>query len=210
MTKITKKPRRRMGIYAGVSLVALLALIAAVVLSSGNNDSGGMPQDVAVTITGESLPAFAGDPNSDPGLGMTAPILSGQGFDGQTIAVTDDGRPKLILFLAHWCPHCQREVPAVQTYADEIGFPDSADVYSVSTSHSPSRPNWPPSAWFEREGWTFPVIVDDPESSAHQAYGQGAFPYYVFLDSAGRVALRLSGEQDPVALAQLIGQLAGF
>ncbi len=208
MTKTTSKTARRTGVYAGLAFVVLVALATAILLPKGNEDADGMPVDAAVTVTGDSLPVFAGDPASDSAIGLTAPDLTGQDFDGQEIAITDDGRPKVILFLAHWCPHCQREVPVVQTYAEEIGFPDTVDFYSVTTSYSPSQPNWPPSSWFEREGWTIPVIVDDPESTAYQWFGQGAFPYYVLIDPAGQVALRLSGEQDPAVLADLMSQLA--
>lgn len=208
MTKTTSKTARRTGVYAGLALVVLVALATAILLPKGNEDADGMPVDAAVTVTGDSLPVFAGDPASDSAIGLTAPDLTGQDFDGQEIAITDDGRPKVILFLAHWCPHCQREVPVVQTYAEEIGFPDTVDFYSVATSYSPSQPNWPPSSWFEREGWTIPVIVDDPDSTAYQWFGQGAFPYYVLIDPAGQVALRLSGEQDPAVLADLMSQLA--
>ena len=30
-------------------------------------------------------------------------------FDGADVAIANDGRAKLILFLAHWCPHCQEQ-----------------------------------------------------------------------------------------------------
>lgn len=67
--------------------------------------------------------------------------------------------------------------------AGEVGFPDSVDIYLVATSYSPSQPNWPPSAWLEREGWTIAVIVDDPQSTAYEAFGQGAF-----FDRLGRTS----------------------
>ena len=34
-------------------------------------------------------------------------------FEGDAVAITNDGRPKIILLFAHWCPHCQNEVPVV-------------------------------------------------------------------------------------------------
>jgi len=207
MTQTPTTPRRT-GVYVGLALVVVTALVAAILLSKSDETVGGMPDDASVTVSGDSLPAFGGDPASDAAIGLAAPNLSGQAFDGEEIAITNDGRPKVILFLAHWCPHCQREVPVLQSYADETGFPDTIDIYSVATSYSPTQPNWPPSAWLEREGWSFPALVDDPESSAFQAFGQGGFPYYVLIDSNGRVALRMSGEQDPAALADLLVQLA--
>jgi hypothetical protein len=48
------------------------------------------------------------------------------------------------------------------------------------------------------------VLADDAQFSAFRAFGGANFPYYVFLDSDGRVALRLSGEQDPALVADII------
>ena len=207
MGKTTASPRRT-GIYVGLALVVVVALGAAILLSRSAENTDGMPLDATVTVSGDSLPDFGGDPASDAAIGMVAPSLTGQDFDGNQVAITNDGRPKVILFLAHWCSHCQREVPVLQSYSDETGFPDVVDIYSVATSYSPTQPNWPPSSWLAREGWPFPALVDDPESTAYQAFGQGGFPYYVLIDSSGEVALRLSGEQDPAALADLLDQLA--
>jgi thiol-disulfide isomerase/thioredoxin len=167
-----------------------------------------MPDQVSVELSGEALPLFSGDPASDSAIGLPMPSMTGADFEGKPVSIVPGGRPMVVLFLAHWCPHCQREVPKVQTYQDQVGFPAGVDFYSVATSNSSSQPNWPPSAWLAREGWTFPVLVDDQESRAFQAAGRGAFPYFVFVDSAGNVALRLSGEQDPLMLASIMEQLA--
>jgi thiol-disulfide isomerase/thioredoxin len=160
-----------------------------------------------VAVSGTPLAAFEGDPNLDPAVGMTAPEVVGTDFDFNPISITAEGRPKVILFLAHWCPHCQREVPAITSYLETQDFPERIVFFSVATAASPERPNWPPSAWLEREAWSFPVMVDDERLTAFRAFGEGNFPYYVFVDSNGRVALRLSGEQDPSTLAGLMEAL---
>jgi hypothetical protein len=33
---------------------------------------------------------------------MALPEITGIDFDGNTVSITDDGRPKLLLNLAHW------------------------------------------------------------------------------------------------------------
>jgi hypothetical protein len=55
-------------------------------------------------------------------------------------------------------------------------------------------PNYPPSAWLEREGWTSPVVVDDRASTVGATFGVTGYPYFVFVDGNGRVAHRASGE----------------
>jgi hypothetical protein len=54
--------------------------------------------------------------------------------------------------------------------------------------------NFPASSWLDHEGWTVPLIVDDQAGSAHQAYGSGGFPYWVFLNADGTVAVRTAGQ----------------
>jgi thiol-disulfide isomerase/thioredoxin len=160
-----------------------------------------------VTITGQSLAPFESSPLGDPSIGSPAPEVSGVGFDGTPISISNDGRPKVVLFLAHSCPHCQREVPAIERYLEENDFPDGVDFISVATASSSARPNWPPSAWLAREGWSIPTMVDDETFSALRAFGQGGFPYYVLVDRNGLVAHRMSGEQDPANLAAIMQAL---
>ena len=118
-------------------------------------------------------------------------------------SITDDGTAKGIVFLAHWCPHCQEEVPRVQEWLDNGGGVDGVDLYSVSTAANSGRTNHPASDWLVREGWTTPLIVDDQSSSVLSAYGRGGFPYWVFLNADGTVALRTAGQLT-------IEQLEGF
>ena len=104
------------------------------------------------------------------------------------------------------CPHCQAEVPVVQDWVNGGGLPDDIQLISVSTAIDPNRPNYPPDAWLEREGWTAPVIVDESGAVA-DAYGLSAFPFWVFVNADGTVAGRMSGELTVPQLEQIIGVL---
>jgi thiol-disulfide isomerase/thioredoxin len=139
---------------------------------------------------------------------MRAPLVEGADFDGQPVAIEADGRAKVLLFLAHWCPHCQAEVPVVQGWASAGGIPDDVDVISIATGIDPSAPNYPPDAWLEREGWTLPVIVD-PTNSVSDAYGLTAFPFWVFVDPDGNVRGRASGEMSVADIEAAIRSMTG-
>ena len=52
----------------------------------------------------------------------------------------------------------------------------------------------PPSDWLADERWPIPVLADDAQSSAANAAGLNAFPFYVATDGAGKVVARSSGE----------------
>ncbi|MEL0193847.1 MAG: hypothetical protein VW962_02020, partial [Acidimicrobiaceae bacterium] len=66
-----------------------------------------------VIIEGEFLPALV-DPHADESVGMPIPSLIGENFDGDVVAVRPtDGVATLVVFLAHWCPHCNNEIPEI-------------------------------------------------------------------------------------------------
>jgi thiol-disulfide isomerase/thioredoxin len=154
--------------------------------------SGSAPVGSGPTIEGTVLPLFE-QSAGDPAIGMQVPVASGPSFDGTTVTIGEPGRPQIILFLAHWCPHCQREVPLLQDWIDANGMPAGVDLLSVATSIDSNAPNYPPDAWLAAEGWTVPTLVD-PENTVADAYGLAGFPYWVFTDADGKVAVRTIGE----------------
>jgi thiol-disulfide isomerase/thioredoxin len=139
----------------------------------------------------------------DPAVGLLAPPVTGASFDGTPVSIEADGRAKMLVFLAHWCPHCQDEVPEVQRWLDEGGLPETIDLISVATAIDETRPNYPPDAWLEREGWNAPVIVDD-EGQVAQQYGLSAFPFWVIVDADGRVVGRATGRLPVEQLDQIV------
>ncbi len=165
----------------------------------------GVPSAKTPVITGTSLPAYEGAA-TDPAMGMTAPTVEGADFEGEPVAI-EPGRPTVVLFLSHACPHCQAEVPVMQAWADAGGVPEGVDVISVASLIDPTAPNYPPDEWLEREGWTFPVMVD-PTNSVMNAYGLTAFPFWVFIGPDGTVRARMTGELAPADVEAAIRGMA--
>ena len=191
------------GVVVVGGLAALIAVATAGEQSSGPVDFSNLS---APTVTGDALPQFT-DQSNDQAVGKPAPAFSGENFDGDKVSVdpAKDG-PMAVMIVAHWCPHCQAEVPRVQQLVDSQGLPDGVQIYTVASSNDPSRGNWPPSAWLEGVGWTQPVVADTDNSIA-QAYGLTAFPYFVFIDGQGKVVARTSGE---IPMEQLSAQLTSL
>ncbi len=190
---------------------AVAALLVAAIVFSGEESIGSGGEYGDVTLSAETLPQMgadaAFDPN-DPAFGQTGPTVSGVDFDDTPVSIEHDGTPKAIVFLAHWCGHCQNEVPAVQAWLDSTGGVPGVDVYSVTTSASSGQPNWPPSEWLDREGWTTPNIRDDSDSSTFVSYGGRAFPYWVFVDGEGTVVHRQAGRVEIPQLEAIMQSLA--
>jgi thiol-disulfide isomerase/thioredoxin len=218
-------PRRTLLLTLAAVAVVVVALFALALAFGGDDEDGAGVStsgtnttveglEVAqVGIEGAPLPAFPGDANgladpaADPAVGQVAPSLDGVSFDGTPVTVTSDGTAKLVLFVAHWCPHCQREVPKVQQLVDDGAVPPNVRVVAVSTAVRPADGNYPPSAWLTKEGWTSPVLLDDQSSSAAQAYSLPAFPYGVYLDGQNRVVARTAGEIETDTIEGLLQEL---
>lgn len=143
--------------------------------------------------TSSALPVYDAT-TEDAAVGMTIPSITGTDFDGNDLTIGPDGTAKVILFVAHWCPHCQREVPLLKAHLDDSPMPDDVKLLTVSTSVKPGADNYPPQDWLAREGWSAPVLADDELSSAAQAFGLSSFPYFVVVDADGKVVGRTSGE----------------
>ncbi len=158
-------------------------------------------------ISGVALAPYAPS-GADAAIGATAPTVTGVDFEGNEVQIGGTGRPTAIVFVAHWCPHCQQEVPQVQEWLDSTGGVAGVEVVSVATSNDSTRANYPPWEWLKREGWTPPVLADDQGGSAMAAFGGTAFPYWVFLNADGTVAARLTGTTDITTLDALMQSIA--
>ena len=202
MTQVATTQKRRNLILGIVGGVIVLLLMLAIVFDAGPEGETGQP-----VLTGEGLPRFEATQN-DSAIGLPAPEVTGEGVAGGTVDIDPGGTPVALVFLAHWCSHCQAEVPRVQQWLDAGGGVDGVEIIGVSTAINSARDNYPPSQWLEREGWAAPVLKDDPDGTVHATFGGGGFPYWVFVDADGNVAARSSGELDIATLEQFMQGIA--
>ena len=210
-------------VVAVVLVVVAIAAIVAVVAARGDEpdatDGGAatsspLPDELAgelrpVVVEGSVLPPL-GDPNNDPAVGLAAPVLDGESFDGSAVTTASEGGPVMVVVLAHWCPHCNNEIPRLLELEDAGRFPDDLKIVGVSTGVRADRPNFPPSDWIVESGWLWPVIADDVDFAGAEAFGVTAFPFMTVVDADGTVRARWSGESEPDDfMAKLDAALAG-
>ena len=186
-----------LGIVLGVVAVAVLA---AVIFGGGGGPSDFDPGTPSVE---GSLPVMG-----SPAVGLPAPSVTGQNFDGEAVSIANDGVAKGIVFLAHWCSHCRNEVPELQAWLDEGGSVPGTEIYSVATAFDSTAVNYPPSDWLIGEGWTPPVVVDDDNNTVLRAYGAGAFPFWVFVSADGDVVRRVEGRLGVETIQALLAEAA--
>jgi thiol-disulfide isomerase/thioredoxin len=186
--------------------VALVLAVAIAFAAFADGAAAAASETAAVSVQGARLPRFTGD-GTDTAVGDPIPTLTGKGFDGAPVTISPTGKPRVVLFVAHWCPHCQAEVPRIVKLAKQKAFKGIA-VSTVATGTNSGYPNYPPSAWLRREHWPFPVMADSTRQTAAVAYGINAYPYFVFVDAQGKVVGRADGEIAPAALKKILTALA--
>jgi cytochrome c biogenesis protein CcmG, thiol:disulfide interchange protein DsbE len=187
-----------LGGVVGLGLIVALAISIAGEEPVDENSGFGDP-----TVTGGPLPVYAAG-EEDVSVGLTAPTVEGADWEGNPVTIEPDGTPKIVIFLAHWCPHCQAEVPIIQEWINDGNLPDTVEIVSVATGTDRLRPNWPPQDWLEEEGWTPPVIMDDEITTVAVNYGMSSTPMFVVLDGDNNNLGRISGQLPTDALDQLV------
>ncbi|MCH7788166.1 MAG: TlpA family protein disulfide reductase [Acidobacteria bacterium] len=179
-------------------------------VDAGNEISASSAEVGPVAVIGDPLPTFDSDDSVDAAVGSPSPGIEATTFSGEAVTVDPaDGTGRMIGFFAHWCPHCQREVPTVVDWIDAGRLADGVEVVAVSTSVDSGAPNYPPSEWFAREGFEELTLLDDEVSSLAEGFGLSGFPYWVIIDTEGTVVKRTSGEQTPEQLDEMAAIAAG-
>ena len=201
-----RKPLNKNFIIAG-AVVLVIGLAVAIGVSLVDEPLDGNLPEGETTITGQGLPEYAGDNDDNVARGLDAPIFSGPNENSEIVTLEKNGNAKVLLFLAHWCGFCQKEVPIVQEYIDIIGIPQGVEIIAVATSIDRSRDNYPPHDWLENEGWS-EIQIYDIDRDIGTAYGVNSFPYWVFLDKDLKVVARRTGNLPQDQVGQLLIALA--
>lgn len=192
-----------------VVLAAALVGLAACGSGTGATDStAGADWIVYGTpvVTGGALPVYG--TTIDAAVGMQIPSIEGQNFLEEPVSIAPDGRGKVLVFLAHWCPHCQDELPVVVDWMNTNPVPDGVDIIAVVTATRAGQPNYPPTDWLAREDWDGIVVVDDVTSTVANAFGLNAFPFFVSVSADGVVESRSAGASTAEAFGASVAAVA--
>ena len=208
----TAAPPRRWWQSPALWVVALVVVAGgvAIALSIGGDDGADVVAGEIgfAEIVGDPLPAFDKNAPTDPAVGMTAPTISATTSAGDRVRIGDDGIARLYGFFAHWCPHCQAELPRVTAWLAEGGLPAGVDLVAISTAVDPSQDNYPPRAWFAREGFPEPVVLDSEGDDLAAGLGLTGWPFFVAVGADGTVVSRVSGELSREQLVALAASVA--
>ena len=206
------EPGRVRRVVLGTAMAASLLLGTAACAKSekvgeGTVAPGGETSSIAenqpVTVTGENLAAVESFAN-DPAIGKDAPKLDGFDFAGKAVKYDFSSGPTMVVFLAHWCPHCNNEIPVLNNWKNSGQMPANLKVLGVSTAVNPNQAHYPPSEWIPNMQWSWPIMADSADQKAARAFGVSSYPYFVVVGTDGKVKLRNSGEVPANQLTPMI------
>ena len=198
------KPLRRDVDVLGDQVAALDGQIDAAV-----NAAGASPAAIPTQGSDGGLPRFEDSANDPAVLGqMTLPTISGSEYysGDDTSWAAGDGKARVWMVWAHWCPYCQAELPELSNWYPENAdrFPN-VELVTITSAIDDSRDN-PLVPYLDNEQFPFPVVVDDT-GEVSQLFGTTAFPFWVVTDDQGTVVLRVAGALGIESVDQVFAQL---
>ena len=135
--------------------------------------------------------------------GEPAPKFRAKTLDGEV--VNNDsihGRVVLFQFWATWCPHCRRDMPALERITQEFA-PQGLVVFGVNVGESKKKVK----QFLEESPRASKVILMEDTNLA-AVFDARAFPLYVLVDQRGNLAGRQEGAGGEGALRHLLRKAA--
>lgn len=223
-TTDSKTKNSRAEIAAAVLIAAVVAAIIVSLVLGGTGDSpadnqaaktalipteGTLRQVSFADAAGAALPRLDRSTSADAAIGLPAPSITASYFDNTEVTIDfSDGKPRVVMFFAHWCPHCQDEVRTLVERFEREGIRGDVEIVAISTSVDQGAPNYPPSRWFLNEEWPIPVLRDSATNDLATGFGLSGFPFAAFVDADGNIVARQSGAIPTSQWTSLLDQVA--
>jgi peroxiredoxin len=117
-------------------------------------------------------------------LGEKAPGFKLSDLNGKTVDLASHigKKPLVLVFWSALCPHCQVEMPKLQSYLNRHG--DKVNILSVTRFNNDAHKTRT-HGFVKSEKLTFPVVVDD--AGVNDNYNITAIPTWMLIDLDGRV-----------------------
>ena len=225
---MAQNERKKKKASSGDSMRTILYVVLVVVGIAGAvalGTSGGSSDtttDTVVTVPGGVQPAEYQKVSSTGGMlaplpesgadtetGKSVAVLKGYDLQGRPVTIdpAGEGKATMVVFLAHWCPHCNREIPVLNKWRESGEVPTGLRVIGITTGSKADQANWPPSKWMTAMKWPFEVMADSEAQEAAAAYGVAGYPFIAFVGANGKITARTSGEI-PVEQLQIYANAA--
>jgi len=176
----TQARMRRTIVYASLVALAVIAIAAVIFVNrNGSVQTASNAPEFAKIAVGQAAPAFQAATTNGP-------------FDSSKAA----GKPTMLEAFATWCPHCQREVPVLNSLYSK--YKSKANIVGVSSSPYGMDQQTPESqadvvGFMQKFGVSYPIAFD-PNLDVAKKYLQGGYPTIVLIGRNGKILAIGSGE----------------
>ncbi len=156
------------------------------------------------------LPALGGSLEPVLGEKPVAPSFTAERLGGGRLASQElAGRPAVLIFFLHTCPHCHHALEAMKKDLAAIPEGQRPRLVGISLTDRAAEVR----AELAERGLDFFEVVFDPDHSMRNAFGAtGGTPDIFLIDAEGRITARVQGwrdERDPPLMRMRLAHLAG-
>jgi len=144
------------------------------------------PPENASLVTADDLlkqSRTSQNPESTPAVDFTLQDLSGETVNLESLR----GKVVLVNFWATWCGPCRMEMPVIEQIYKELAG-EGLVVLAVNVAEEPDQVR----SFLDKNGYTFPVLLDTDGSVATQ-YGASGIPTSVVINREGLVVRHMVG-----------------
>lgn len=203
--KSPPKPTKKNWAFPAVVAAVVVVGIAIVVVAALNKDSA-PKSDVALGGGGPGDSAPTAVVSGSMAQGQPAAQLSGVDmYSGREVSLEEmKGKPTLLTVWAHWCPHCQKELPIIQQLSKEQAADVNFLTLTTAAGQQPASAQYAtPATLMQTQGITIPTLRDDGAAGMKEL-GVSGFPTLFVIDADGNVQGKASGEMPKDQLLQFI------
>jgi thiol-disulfide isomerase/thioredoxin len=180
-----------------------LILILLILISCSKENKINFSSDFS--ISGEKILIVDPQTKQDTFRGMNSPVIEYKIPEENIYVTYPENTPTIFLFVAHWCPFCQEELPEVVNWIENNDvLAKGVNVVLIVTDINPNKANYPPDSWLYNERWKYPVIYDDDQSTLAEYFGVSYFPSWVFTETNGEIAFTHAGKIGVEELSKLV------
>ncbi|MBO8173243.1 MAG: TlpA family protein disulfide reductase [Bacillaceae bacterium] len=187
----------------GIFILIVVALVAIAIYNNiSQNEQAQDPQTSG--SVGETAPAEEASSEALPEEGFKAPDFTLETLDGETLTLSQVGKPMMLNFWASWCPPCQAEAPDMARLYAKYG--DKVEIVAVNllTQDEVDKAR----EFVEEYGFTFPIPLDETGDVSMMYRVQG-IPTSFYIDRNGTIIKKVVGIIPPEEMESLFRQLAG-
>ena len=175
--KLPTRDRKQFYIYTAIGLAVLLVIVGVSLASRVPKAATDVSKPAVLTV-GQTAPQFVVSTTNGP-------------FD-----LNASTGPTFLEVFATWCPHCQREVPALNALNDK--YKGKINFVSVSGSSRAGDGTSPESqadvvSFASQLHVSYPIAYD-PDLAVAKSYLGGGFPTIVIIDKNKKISKVLEGE----------------